>query len=397
MAQARKKAVKKAGAPSKLTRHLKESAFLLSILVAVYIVACLATYDPTDPGPFNSTNSDQVHNAGRILGAWIADALLGLTGYIAYLSPLIVVYGGWRTWSDRSPSTETRLMEAVAVVTGLALFLMASTGLCYMHLMPPAGTMPAGGGGVVGDVVATPLMEVTGLLGSTLFLFAMTLVGITLFTGLSWFHVMDVTGRITLNIVDWVVASVVSMRDWFAGRRARAKRDEIRKTDQVKRKGRQAPKIEPQISIPDEHVGKRAVKEKQQPLFKNMPADSLPPLELLDDPADQARVTAMKPEGHVQAGRTEAGGLRGRGPRCRGASRPGHYPFRTGTGRGGEIRADHQPGQGPGARAQRGFSTRGRGHTGQVHYRAGDTEPTGRWFSCRKSYAPMCTSAVLRR
>jgi S-DNA-T family DNA segregation ATPase FtsK/SpoIIIE len=78
------------------------------------------------------------------------------------------------------------------------------------------------------------------------------------------------------------------MRDWFAGRRARAKRDEVRKTDQVKRKGRQAPKIEPQISLPDDNIGKRAVKEKQQPLFKDMPADSLPPLDLLDEPADQA-------------------------------------------------------------------------------------------------------------
>ena len=286
--QARKKAVKKAGVPSRLTRHLKESAFLLSILVAVYIVACLATYDPTDPGPFNSTSSDHVQNAGRILGAWIADALLGLTGYIAYLFPLIVVYGGWRTWSDRAPASETPLMEVLAVLTGLALFLMASTGLSYMHLMPLAGTMPAGGGGVIGDVIATPLREITGLLGSTLFLVAMTLVGVTLFTGLSWFHVMDATGRITLNLVDWVVGNIVSMRDWFAGRRARAKRDEVRKTDQVKRMGRQEPKIEPQISIPDEYAGIRAVKEKQQPLFKHLPADSLPPLDLLDEPVDQA-------------------------------------------------------------------------------------------------------------
>jgi S-DNA-T family DNA segregation ATPase FtsK/SpoIIIE len=285
--QAKKKAVKKAGAPSRLSRHLRESLFLLTILVAVYIVACLVTYTPTDPGPFNSTGSDQVHNAGRVLGAWIADALLGLTGYVAYLFPLIVIYGGWRTWSGRAPAPGTRAMEVLAVVTGLALFLMSATGLCYMHLWPPAGTMPAGGGGVIGDVVATPLMEVTGLLGSTLFLVAMTLVGVTLFTGLSWFHVMDVTGRITLNIIEWVVERVVSMRDWFAGRRARAKRDEMRKTDQVKRKGRKAPRIEPQISITDDHEGTRSVKEKQQPLFKDMPSETLPPLDLLDDAGDQ--------------------------------------------------------------------------------------------------------------
>jgi len=287
LAQARKKARKAVSAPSRLTHHLKESTFLLSILVAVYLVACLFTYDPTDPGPFNTTNSDHVQNAGRILGAWIADAFLGLTGYIAYLLPVITVFGGWRVWNNQSDTSETGVMEAVAVITGLALFLLSATGLSFLHLMPPAGSMPAGGGGVIGDVVATPLKELTGLLGSTLFLFSMMLVGITLFTGLSWFHVMDVTGRITLNLVDWLGAGIAGMRDWFAGRRARAKREEVRKTDSARQRGRKAPRIEPQISTPQEQPSKRVAREKQRPLFKNLPADSLPPLDILDEPHDQ--------------------------------------------------------------------------------------------------------------
>ncbi len=287
MAQARKKAKIAESKPSRLTHHLKESFFLLSILVAVYLVACLFTYDPTDPGPFNTTNSDQVQNAGRILGAWIADAFLGLTGYIAYLLPVITVYGGWRLWSNKTQESEAGVMEAVAIVTGLVLFLLSSTGLSFLHLMPPAGIMPAGGGGVIGDVVATPLKELTGLLGSTLFLFSMMLVGVTLFTGLSWFHVMDVTGRITLDLADWLIAKIASMRDWFAGRRARAKREEVRKTDSIRQKTKKEPRIEPQISIPDEHPSKRVAKEKQRHLFKNMPPDSLPPLDLLDEPHDQ--------------------------------------------------------------------------------------------------------------
>ena len=287
MAQARKKPVKVAKAPSRLTHHLKESAFLLSILVAVYLVACLFTYDPNDPGPFNTTNSDHVQNAGRVLGAWIADAFLGLMGYIAYLLPLITIYAGWRVWTKNPAASETVPIEAVAIITGLALFVLSSTGLAYIHLLPSAGSMPAGGGGVIGDVVATPLRELTGLLGSTLFLFSMSLVGITLFTGLSWFHVMDVTGRITLNLLDWLLASIASARDWFAGRRARAKREEVRKTDSVRQKGRKAPRIEPQISVPEDETSTRVVKEKQRPLFKNMPANSLPPLDILDEPHDQ--------------------------------------------------------------------------------------------------------------
>ncbi len=287
MAQAKKKPVKAASKPSRLSHHLKESVFLLSILVAVYLVACLFTYHPTDPGPFSTTNSDIVQNAGRILGAWIADAFLGLIGYIAYLLPIITVYGGWRVWSSQSAESETGVIEAVAVVTGLILFLLSSTGLSDIHLLPPAGSMPANGGGVIGAVVASPLLQWTGMLGSTLFLFSLMLVGITLFTGLSWFYVMDVTGRLTLELVDWLVARIAMMRDWFAGRRARAKREEVRKTDSVRQKDKKAPKIEPQISMPEEQPSKRVAKEKQRPLFKNMPADSLPPLDLLDEPHDQ--------------------------------------------------------------------------------------------------------------
>jgi len=285
--QARKKAVKVERKPSRLTHHLKETGFLLSILVAVYLIACLFTYDPNDPGPFNTTNSDHVQNVGRILGAWIANFFLFLTGYISYLLPVITVYGGWRLWNDHSKGAENGVIEVMAVVTGLALFLLASTGLSDIHLLPSAGSMPVGGGGVVGAVVASPLLELTGMLGTTLFLLSMMLVGITLFTGLSWFYVMDVTGRITLDLVDKLVASVVSMRDWFAGRRARARRDEVRKTDTARQKGKKAPRIEPQINIPEQQPSKRVVKEKQRPLFKNMPADSLPPLDMLDDPHDQ--------------------------------------------------------------------------------------------------------------
>ncbi|MDH3902516.1 MAG: DNA translocase FtsK, partial [Xanthomonadales bacterium] len=85
----------------------------------------------------------------------------------------------------------------------------------------------------------------------------------------------------------WMVASIASMRDWFAGRRAKAKRDVSRKSDSLRQKTKTAPKIEPQINLPKEQTSKRVAKEKQRPLFTNMPADSLPPLDLLDDPHDQ--------------------------------------------------------------------------------------------------------------
>ncbi len=287
LTQARKKASKKLSYQSRLSNHLRESVFLLSILVAVFLVACLVSYDPTDPGPFNATNSDEVHNTGRILGAWIANFFLFLTGYIAYLLPFIMVYVGWQVWDNKTHLSEHSVLAVVTWVTGLALFVLSATGLSDIHLLPPAGSMPAGGGGVIGQVVTSSMLEMAGVLGSTLFLLSMILVGITLFTGLSWFFVMDFIGRITIGLFDGLVAGAVRLRDWFAGRRAKARREEVRRTDLAMQRGKTAPWIEPQITTPSKQVSKRVAREKQQPLFKNMLPDSLPPLNLLDEPHDQ--------------------------------------------------------------------------------------------------------------
>jgi len=130
-------------------------------------------------------------------------------------------------------------------------------------------------------------MEMTGALGSTLFLLAMVLVGLTLFAGISWFQVMDAVGKYTLTGLTWMAGTIAGMRDWFAGRRAKAKRVEVRKADSVRQKSKSKPRIEPQISTPESQPSRRAARERQQPLFKNLPAGSLPPLELLDDPPEQ--------------------------------------------------------------------------------------------------------------
>ena len=287
MLQARKKARKQSPVQSHFARRLQESAFLLSILLAVYLLACLASYNPMDPGPFNTTASEQVQNTGRILGAWLANFFLFLTGYVAYLLPLIIIYAGWSVYSDLISQKIEGLVGWVARITGLVLFLLSSTGLAYMHIHPPAGTMPAGGGGVVGEQIAIPLMQLTGSLGSTLFQLALMLVGVTLFTGLSWFHVMDQVGKGTLAVFTGFGESISGLRDWFAGRRAKAKREEVRRVDSVRQRGKPKPRIEPQISIGATPKSKRVAREKQQPLFENLPVDALPPLGLLDDPVDQ--------------------------------------------------------------------------------------------------------------
>jgi S-DNA-T family DNA segregation ATPase FtsK/SpoIIIE len=221
--QARKKAQKIETVSSQISLRLGESFFILTILLSVYLVACLGSYDPTDPGPFSSVASDQVHNIGRLLGAWLANFFLFLTGYLAYTMPVLLIYTGWLVYSKADKQdNKSGAIEWLARLTGLLLFILSATGLSHIHGSPPAGSMPAGGGGVIGLQISAPLLEWTGLLGSTLFLLAMLLVGLTLFAGISWFKVMDAIGKYTLTGLAWLGDFIVGLRDWFAGRKAKA-------------------------------------------------------------------------------------------------------------------------------------------------------------------------------
>jgi S-DNA-T family DNA segregation ATPase FtsK/SpoIIIE len=271
------------------TRHLLGESFLIiTLLMAVYLVACLLSYSPTDPGPFNPVATPDIHNIGRLFGAWLANFFLFLTGYLAYLLPLVLIHIGWQVYQKaENEAGENSLVEWLGRFSGLLIFILASCGLLNLHALPPPGTMPAGGGGIVGLQVAIPLLQYTGALGATLFLFSFMLAGLTLFAGISWFRVMDIIGAYTLQCLGWLVATVKGMRDWFAGRRARAQRDVVRKADSVRQKNKPKPKIEPQLPVEEAQPSLRAKKEKQQTLFKNLPAGPLPPLELLDDPPEQ--------------------------------------------------------------------------------------------------------------
>lgn len=288
MPQAKKKSKTAIPEGNQIAHRLGESFFILTILAAIYLVACLLTYDPSDPGPFNKVASDHVQNAGRVLGAWLSNVLLFLTGFLAYTFPLLLTYLGWLVYSRAGkPLENAGSVEWLARLTGFLLFVLSATGLAHLHTTPSAGSMPAKGGGIIGEEVAVPLMEITGMLGSTLFLLALFLLGLTLFAGISWFRVMDATGKFTLDAISWLGASFAGLRDKAAGRRAKLQREETRKADTVRQKKKPKPRIEPQIVAPESQPSKRAEKEKQQILFKNLPAGDLPPLDLLDDPPVQ--------------------------------------------------------------------------------------------------------------
>jgi S-DNA-T family DNA segregation ATPase FtsK/SpoIIIE len=283
LAQARRK---KGEQPGKLThqvtRGLREGALLLLGAIAIFLLVSLASYHPGDPGWSHSGAVTRVYNAGGLIGAWLADVLLYLLGYLAYLFPLMVGYSGWLVYRGRTPSGEIDLHVLAIRWAGFLMTVGAGAALATLESGSVIGVLPAGTGGVLGNVIANGLVGVVSPVGATLFLLALFLTGVTLFSGLSWLLVMDITGRYTLRTLDWLYERARRIPEQLAVRKARNAREEVIRTSQKKAAKRKPVRIEPVIKQPEK--SERKERERQVPLFDPPPNTELPPLSLLDDP-----------------------------------------------------------------------------------------------------------------
>jgi len=283
LAQARRK---KGEQPGKLThqvtRGLREGALLLLGAIALFLLVSLASYHPADPGWSNSEAVTRIYNAGGLIGAWLADVLLYLLGYLAYLFPVMVGYSGWLVYRGRTPAGGIDLHVLAIRWAGFLMTVGAGAALATLEAGNAYGGLPAGAGGVLGSVVANGLVGVVSPVGATLFLLALFLTGVTLFTGISWLVVMDLTGRYALRIFDWLYERASRIPEQLAARKARTEREEVIRTSQEKAAKRKPVRIEPVLKQPAK--SERKERERQVPLFDPPPNTELPPLSLLDEP-----------------------------------------------------------------------------------------------------------------
>jgi S-DNA-T family DNA segregation ATPase FtsK/SpoIIIE len=279
------------GAGGARRRVWRESLVLLAVPVLLYLLACLVSYHPDDPGWSHSGSvTGPIHNFGGMAGAYFADIALSFFGIGAYALPILL--GGliWLVLRGRDDFGETVLTPALRLI-GVFAFLVGAAALA--HLNPPqlAAGLPVGAGGLLGQLVGMALQRGFGYLGAALFTLALLLVGITLATGLSWFALMDRIGRLVLalgGILGRRVQEQVSDEKRQA-RAARAGREETRREEKAKRARREPIRIEPP-PLPVEKSD-RAQREQQIPLFGGLSSreGGLPPLSVLDDPKPQPK------------------------------------------------------------------------------------------------------------
>jgi len=262
-----------------LQRRLAEALFLLISVIALYLLLSLVSHQETDPGWSRTAGGGQIENLGGRFGAWLSDLLLVLVGYMAYGLPVLIGLAGVRVLSERSQPAG--LAEWSARSGGLVLVVLSG---CILLDLQVRGSLE-NGGGILGALLAGPMVSALGLTGAALINLTFVLAGVTLLTGLSWLKLVEQVGRFATQSLAWVIERVGKIRDWSAGRKARAERDEVRRRDSERRKTRPEvkiePRIEPSISKPAEP------KLRQQPLFKHLADSDCPPLELLDEPAQQ--------------------------------------------------------------------------------------------------------------
>jgi len=295
-----------------LSLRLREGALLGMIALCLYLCMSLFSYNAADPGWTRSSGELAVQNAGGRMGAWIADVLLLVLGYLAYLFPLIVAIKVWQMFRRRHlPFIWNGWLFSWRLI-GFVLTLLAGTALAALHGRAPASFPEGGGaGGVLGQLLSEMSYPVLNMQGSTLLFLTLFLFGLTVFTNLSWFKVMDLIGRITLDLLDLFRRAWISWREKRAarpqpapraeapGRRepvvsleekrqaelARAQRQQALEKHIAAQEKRTPPKIEPLETRPAE-ASVRAQKERQAPLkFEPVVPGSLPPISLLDPPS----------------------------------------------------------------------------------------------------------------
>jgi S-DNA-T family DNA segregation ATPase FtsK/SpoIIIE len=272
---------------------LREARWLLLCTLALFVALILLSYDRADPGWSHAVAGREVHNFGGRVGAWFADLMLYLFGLSAYLWAvflLLRVVSGYRSLHRRRLADRREAMDEAPFGwdrwLGFALLFAGCVALESSRLAGLQVALPLAPGGMVGQLIAGPMLAHLGAVGGTLLMLLMTAVGFSLATGLSWLTIFERTGAALESVVDLVRARWEARRDRRAGELATRERKE---TVEVKRKiladDPEPVRIEP--PPPPIERSERAQRERQKPLFADLPADTeLPPIALLDAPPE---------------------------------------------------------------------------------------------------------------
>src|SRR5436190_6231408 len=278
--------------PAKLASLLREAKWLLAVALAAYLLLILLTFHRDDPSWSFAATGAVAQNAGGRFGASVAAVLLHLFGLSAYwwvVLCLVVVAWGYR-WLDGRTLVDRRPL-AIAL-GGFVVLLVASAGLESLRFYSIRATLPDVPGGIIGNALAGITSGTFGFTGATLVLLTLVAIGLSLFTGISWVALAEATGLVLEGGFGLVKGIWEQRRDRKIGEIAREEREFV--VEAEKRREEDHPPLVIAPPPPEIKKSERVQKEKQAPLFEDLPDTPLPPIKLLDEAETEGELVSAE-------------------------------------------------------------------------------------------------------
>ncbi|EKD7757483.1 TPA: DNA translocase FtsK [Escherichia coli] len=179
-------------------RRLLEALLILIVLFAVWLMAALLSFNPSDPSWSQTAWHEPIHNLGGMPGAWLADTLFFIFGVMAYTIPVIIVGGCWFAWRQQSSDEYIDYFAVSLRIIGVLALILTSCGLAAINA---DDIWYFASGGVIGSLLSTTLQPLLHSSGGTIALLCVWAAGLTLFTGWSWVTIAEKLGGWILNIL----------------------------------------------------------------------------------------------------------------------------------------------------------------------------------------------------
>ena len=269
--------------PPKIAGLLRETGWIAMLLLALYLALILFTFDKGDPGWSRSVAVDRIGNAGGPFGARVADILLSSFGLSAWWWVVLCALGV--RWSFRriEKVEEADRRSLLVAGIGFGVLLLASCSFEAIRFWSLKAALPQAPGGIVGLSLGGFFAQTVGFTGATLILLALIASGLSLFTGMSWVEAIERIGGAIECSVQTARNRWQDRQDRKAGEVAMIRREEVVEVSKKKLEIHEPIRIAPSVKAIQKSP--RVEREKQAPLFENLPDSPLPPISLLDEAA----------------------------------------------------------------------------------------------------------------
>ena len=277
------KQIKPSRTPNKkfLSQTLREAVLLFSFSISSYIYLTLTTYHKDDRSWIKSS-SEELQNLGGLFGSYISETLYFIFGLGAFLIPLLLIFISVLIYNKNRNEEESSNFSRY---TGYLILLLSSCALLSIHFLNKA--LEAGSGGLLGDFIASILINNLSIFGATILLMPFFIIGLTLWLKLSWVKIFEIIGgytisffKISLNFFKKIPSYILKDKltdDLKKDIEFKKKLEKLKKVEDIK--------IEPEVKVTN--FSDRVNKEKQISLFEHGNSNKIPPLSLLNDPTEE--------------------------------------------------------------------------------------------------------------